>query len=136
MMVEGIWSDMGDLKAVARYIKGNPTLDDYAKDILSQSSEKKSRRSKVSLFAASVISLGYLIFALFIDFETFIQMLLFLLLPLACIFFGDKMGEMIGFRFRLTFAAPTVDKSSPGSVVVFMGWVLLLLPLVIILIMM
>ena len=55
--------------------------------------------------------------------------------PSKCIsiFFGEKMGNLIGVRFRLTFAAPTVDKTSPAIFVAAMGWVLLLMPLVVVL---
>lgn len=60
--------------------------------------------------------------------ELLIKMLLFLLLPLACIWFGEEMGNYTGpaFGFR-----PHITKESPGCFIKLLGWVLLLLPMAI-----
>lgn len=52
-------------------------------------------------------------------------MLAFLVLPLACIWYGDELGELLGIKYGL------VSAPSPGWAVMFMGWVILLLPLII-----
>ncbi|HEX6648793.1 MAG TPA: hypothetical protein VF075_04625 [Pyrinomonadaceae bacterium] len=49
-----------------------------------------------------------------------------LLLPLACIWFGDEMGNYVR-----TVRGPAINKPSPGWMVKLGGWVLLLLPVVI-----
>jgi hypothetical protein len=49
-----------------------------------------------------------------------------LLLPLACIWFSDEMGEYVG-----TVPGPAVNRKSPGWMVRVGGWVLLLLPAII-----
>jgi hypothetical protein len=49
-----------------------------------------------------------------------------LLLPLACIWFGDELGEYIG-----TFPGPAINRKSPAWMVKLGGWVLLLLPAII-----
>jgi hypothetical protein len=46
-----------------------------------------------------------------------------LLLPLACIWYGDELGEYVG-----TFPGPSINRKSPGWMVKLGGWVLLLLP--------
>lgn len=46
-----------------------------------------------------------------------------LVLPLACIWFGDEMGEYIG-----TVPGPGINRKSPGWMVKLGGWVLLLFP--------
>ena len=46
-----------------------------------------------------------------------------LLLPLACIWFADELGEYVG-----TFPGPEVNRKSPGWMVKLGGWILLLLP--------
>ena len=77
-----------------------------------------------------IISLFYLGLASFFNgSEGFLRMLLFLILPLGCIFFGDELGGTTGVRFRTTFFAPVVTKPTPGAFVVFMGWVLLTFPI-------
>jgi len=49
-----------------------------------------------------------------------------LLLPLACIWFGDELAEYIG-----TFPGPAINRKSPAWMVKLGGWVLLLLPAII-----
>jgi Zn-finger nucleic acid-binding protein len=127
---EGIWTDRGELKAVAQHIKGSPIMDNYAKALI-HISKKYPQKSKASIFTAFAISISYLVVASFDGGEKVIKTLMFLILPLACIFFGKELGGLTGVRFRLTFAAPVVTKPTPGIVVVFMGWVLLLMPLVV-----
>jgi len=49
----------------------------------------------------------------------------FLLIPLACIWFGDEMGDYIGM-----LPGPGITKRTPAAFVKVGGWILLLLPLV------
>src|SRR5918996_1574891 len=51
------------------------------------------------------------------------------LLPLACIWFGDEMGEYVG-----TFPGPAINRRTPGWMVKIGGWFLLLLPAIIVLV--
>jgi len=53
-----------------------------------------------------------------------ISCLLYLLLPMACIWFSEEMGEFTGVMGR-----HYIDAKSPGCLVAFLGWVLLLLPM-------
>jgi hypothetical protein len=53
------------------------------------------------------------------------QCLLYLILPLACIWFSEEMGAFKGFM-----SWQSIDQESPGCIVAFLGWVLLLLPAV------
>lgn len=75
-----------------------------------------------------ILSVIYLIIAFFNGgSELLIKTFLFLLLPLACIWFGEEMGKYTGPTFGIK---PHITKESPGCLVVLMGWVLLILPLV------
>jgi len=56
--------------------------------------------------------------------EYSLRLLLYLLLPLACIWFSKEMGSYTG-----SLNIPVISESSPGPVLKFMGWILLLLPL-------
>jgi hypothetical protein len=47
------------------------------------------------------------------------------ILPLACIWFGDAMGSYTGPSGSIWINVPT-----PGAIVRILGWILLLLPLV------
>ena len=53
--------------------------------------------------------------------------LMYFLVPLACIWFEDEMGHYMG---RLP--GPGINRPSPGWMVKFAGWFLLLLPAVIV----
>jgi hypothetical protein len=57
------------------------------------------------------------------------KVLLFLILPLACIWFSDAMGGYTGLTSSMPITAP-----SPGVVVCILGWLLLFLPLIFIVI--
>jgi hypothetical protein len=51
---------------------------------------------------------------------------LFIVLPLACIWFGDAMGGYTG-----PTAGMSITESTPGLTVCIVGWILLLLPIII-----
>jgi len=83
-------------------------------------------RDNKGKFVALLIACFYLIMAILTCKEyTWLRLLAFLLLPLSCIFFSDAMGDYTGFR---------ITKSSPGCLIAIMGWILLLLPFIIFLI--
>jgi hypothetical protein len=48
-----------------------------------------------------------------------------LLLPLACIWYGDELGEYLG-----PFPSPGFNRKSPGWMVKLGGWLLLLMPVI------
>ena len=49
-----------------------------------------------------------------------------LLFPLACIWFGDELGDYVG-----TLPGPAITHTTPGWMVKLGGWVLLLLPAIV-----
>ncbi len=57
--------------------------------------------------------------------EAALRILLYLLLPLACIWFGDEMGDYTGI-----VRGQGITKSSPGWLVRILGWLLLLMPII------
>jgi len=80
-------------------------------------------------YIAAGISIIYLLLAgIYGGGAVFIRMFLFLLLPMACIWFSDEMGGVTGVRMRMI--GPRITQPSPGCMVKFMGWVLLLLPII------
>ena len=81
------------------------------------------------LFSISYLSAAYFSSGA----ENAFRMFGYLTLPMACIWFGDEMGSVTGGRFG-GFDGPVVTKTSPGCLVRFMGWVLLLLPVLLYLI--
>lgn len=49
-----------------------------------------------------------------------------LLLPLACIWFADELGEYVG-----VLPGPAINRKSPAWMVKLGGWILLLLPVIV-----
>jgi len=82
----------------------------------------------LSLFIAA----AYLIFAdVALGSEMFFKILIFLVFPLACIWFGSEIGGFVGFS---GLGRPAITKTSTSGLIRFMGWVFLLLPLLFIII--
>lgn len=61
--------------------------------------------------------------------ENGLRVLLFLLLPMACIWFSEELGEFTG-----NWGGQHIDQKSPGCLLAFSGWVMLLMPVLAILV--
>ncbi len=71
------------------------------------------------------IALGYIAFAYFDGgLVTALRVTAIVLLPLACIWFSDTMGGYTG----VNFGRGQINKTTPGCLVAFGGWFLLLSP--------
>ena len=76
---------------------------------------------------SSVVAIGYLAAAYFIGGgEAVLRVALCLLLPLACIWFSQAMGDYTG-----TIRGHLVTQRTPAGIVRAGGWLLLLLPVLI-----
>lgn len=72
-----------------------------------------------------IVAIGYLAAAYFFaDSEVLFKMISFLLIGMACIWFGDPLGRITGFRW---IGNINVSQETPGSVIKILGWILLLL---------
>lgn len=78
-------------------------------------------------FSGGVV-LAYLIFAWFGGGgEALFKMAIFLIFPLACIWFSEAIGDYTG---STGFGKPAITQTTPGCLVAAGGWFLLLLPVV------
>jgi len=76
---------------------------------------------------SGLLALGYLCGAYFAgDAVTALKVGTGLIFPLACIWYGDELGSYVGVMRGQSITAQT-----PGCLVRFGGWLLLLLPLII-----
>jgi hypothetical protein len=73
---------------------------------------------KISLIVSALYLAGALLAR---DVGVFAQTLAFLVLPMACIWYGDAVGSYVGGR---------ITHASPGIVVTIGGWFLLALPII------
>jgi len=126
----GVWADRKELESVGKYLKGNPEVDKYAEVLAAELKEPSRLISKISKVAAVVIALFYLVAAsVLMGLEGFLRVLMILVLPLACIFFGEDMGKVTGARFGFSYCRPTITKPTPGFILVWGGWLFLLMPI-------
>ncbi|MBN1270334.1 MAG: hypothetical protein JXB04_12155 [Kiritimatiellae bacterium] len=76
---------------------------------------------------SGIIALVYLAVAYLADGpELTWRVAIFLVLPLACIWFSDAMGGYTG----VGFGRGAITSTTPGCFVAFGGWLLLLLPVI------
>ena len=76
---------------------------------------------------SGVVAVTYLAGAYFgADSGTVFKLAAFLAMPLACIWYGDELGTYVG-----VIRGQAVTSETPGCLVRFGGWLLLLLPLII-----
>ncbi len=61
----------------------------------------------------------------------FFRTLAFLVLPMACIWYGEAMGDITGPGTSFLSGGPAITDASPGCMVKAAGWLVLSLPLVI-----
>ncbi|MGQ9663575.1 MAG: hypothetical protein ACUVWX_14785 [Kiritimatiellia bacterium] len=81
-----------------------------------------------SRILSGIIALAYLVGAYFAaDAQTMWKVGLFLILPLACIWFSDAMGGYTG----VGMGRGAITTTTPGCFVAFTGWFLLFLPAVV-----
>ena len=79
---------------------------------------------------SGLLAVAYVVAAYFASSaESAFKMALCTVLPLACIWFADAMGGFVGPTTMIA-----ITGRSPGIVVCILGWVLLLLPLIIVII--
>ncbi len=87
----------------------------------------KSRWS-LSRVLSTGLSLAYVVGAyLHADLKTTIEIAMFCVLPMGCIWFPEAMGDYIGYAGSGRF----ITEASPAGAVAFMGWVVLLLPIIV-----
>lgn len=77
---------------------------------------------------SGIVALAYLVGAyVTAGGETTFKLGIFLILPLSCIWFSDAMGGYTG----VGMGRGAITSTTPGCLVAFGGWLLLLLPVII-----
>ncbi len=77
---------------------------------------------------SAIVCVAYLLAALSGGAALILQALIYLAFPFACIWFGDEIGSYTGILSR----GPAITQATPGCIVRAAGWVMLLLPLILI----
>jgi len=82
---------------------------------------------------SKILSLALIIFYLSVSLkngggEAFLSMLIFCIVPFYAIWYADTMGKAKGF-LGPTGGHPQINTHSPQKLVIFLGWVILLIPI-------
>ena len=77
------------------------------------------------------LAIAYLLIALiYVGVVAFTQMLLYLIIPMACIWYGDAMGSITGGSTVIISGGPAITKQTPWCIMNIGGWLILLLPII------
>lgn len=129
----GVWLEEGQLARIAGYRSGSPAARRLEAALADELRIANRWRLAVPLLRSRLLSgcvaIAYLLMALLGagSLESAVRLALFLMLPLACIWFPDGMGSLTGVAFGL--GRPTITHKTPGDFVALGGWLLLLCPI-------
>ncbi len=75
---------------------------------------------------SGVLATAYIVLAFVVaGGEACFKIAIFLILPLACVWFSDEMGDYIGQS-----GSGYITERSPGILVLILGWLLLFMPII------
>jgi len=127
---QGIWSDKGEVRRAARFIKGNPKVNEYAKSLYKAYAINFRIRSKTYRYIAIGVSCFYIVLtALIGGLVGLVYCLGFLCFTLSLIFFSEELGSLTGIRFG-RLGGPVITKKTPGIFIELFGWFFLLFPMI------
>ncbi|MCF7907560.1 MAG: zf-TFIIB domain-containing protein [Candidatus Omnitrophica bacterium] len=126
---KGIWTDKKDRVDLTKHLEGASEANPYTQVLIEAKKQFLKRqvlkRKNVAIGVAAV----YLVIAFgFGDKGTGLRLFKFLIVPLAGIFLGQKIDDLIKFSFNVPLGIKNI-KITLGEAVVICGWVLLFLPL-------
>ena len=122
----GVWLVNGQLERIIEYRNGPHKTDKLGRAIAESYAQSNTLFDLIqSRMAAIVFALITLVVSIFSGADTsgVLRIVAFLILPLACIWFSDAMGNLTGIRMGLT--RPAITSSTPGFAVALGGWVLM-----------
>jgi Zn-finger nucleic acid-binding protein len=133
-LCDGFWIESGQLELLAKYRSGSPAIqrlsDALADEIRASNRLQFARRLLRSRLLSGMVASFYLLFVVLAtgSLEAVVRLILFLVLPIVCIWFPDKIGNLKGISLGL--ARPMITHETPGDFVAIGGWLLLLCPAV------
>lgn len=134
---QGVWVESGQFQRIAHYRVGTPAIQGLGKalgnEIRTANRLRFARSLLYSRALASMVAISYLLVAWLATgtVEFVLRLLAFLPLPLMCIWYPAAMGNLTGVALGL--GRPVITEKSPADFVAICGWLLLLCPLVVVL---
>ncbi len=127
---DAVWLESGQLELIAQYQVGSPAIqrlaDALGDEIQASNRVQFARGLLRSRLLSGVVAIGYLLFVLWKtgSWQSLLSSMGFLLLPMACIWFPDPIGNLTGISLGLL--NPMITRRTPGDMVAVGGWLLLL----------
>jgi len=129
----GIWLDKGEARKIASFSQASGVIELYGRAVVESLAEKcrqeKRQAQRIILYriVSGLIACAYLAgSAAYLGAEDTVRLLGFLIVTLSFIWFGDELGAMTGYVYGYFL----ITKTTPGSIVRFMGWLILLMPII------
>lgn len=129
---DGIWLASGQLERIAQHQAGSPAVrrlgDAWAEEVRRENRLQSARLWLRSRWLSATVAVIYLLAgAATGGLQSVLNLAMFLVWPLACIWFPDGMGNLVGIT--LGHGYPVITQRTPGDFVAIGGWILLLSPL-------
>lgn len=128
----GIWLADGQLELLAQYWRSTPAANSLGEALgaeLRQASRwRRARELLRSRLLSSGVAVAYLLLVALLSHsaEATIRLAVFMILPLACIWFCDGFGRLALVAWG---ARPMITQATPGDAVAIGGWIALLSPI-------
>lgn len=125
----GVWLQNGQLQQLVNYKLGSPKLNALANSIADEYAATNRWMSLMELAKSRVLSsivVALILLLVYIStgrLDVAIRSLGALLIPIACIWFADAMGNLTGVSLGL--GRPSITEKSPGIAIALAGWFLL-----------
>ena len=125
----GIWLVAGQFESIVKYRNGPHKTDRLGQAMAESYAQSNALNGFARLIQSRVLSTIFAVAILIIatmcgaDAAGVLRLLAFLILPMACIWFSDAMGNTTGIRMGLT--RPMITQSTPGIAVALGGWFLM-----------
>lgn len=123
---KGVWLENGQLQQIANYRKGDQKTERLANALVENFKADKPFERASEWLRSRVLSTIVASFLLLIAFTfggDIVQVAIFLVLPMACIWFPDVVGNLTGISFGI--ARPIITQKTPAIAVALGGWFLL-----------
>lgn len=125
----GLWLVAGQLEKLSEYRNGRHRTDKLGEALAESFARSNALNRIADLIQSRLLSIIFAVVILAVavysgdDIPGILSLFAFLILPMACIWFSDAMGNTTGIR--IGWARPTITQSTPGIAVAIGGWILL-----------
>lgn len=126
---QGVWLQNGQLRRLINYQLGTPKLNSLANSIADEYAAANRRFRLLELVKSRVLSsivVALILLLVFVStgrLDAVVRLFGALIIPIACIWFADAMGNLTGVSLGID--RPYITEKSPSIAIAIAGWFLL-----------